>query len=169
MMNMKKNLYILRHAQSDEKMSDQQDFDRTLNSTGLQNATKMGINFHQKEVQFDIIISSPAIRALSTASLIAEQVKYDPSRIHQNSEIYEASIRTLLRVVNQLKEEWKSVLLVGHNPSTTYLAEYITKSEIGNMTTCGVAQLSFNKMSWEEISEGNGELVGYEYPDLLNF
>ena len=166
---MKKNIYLLRHAQADEKMSEEADLDRALNATGLQNATKMGINFHKKAVVFDIIISSPAVRALATATLVAEQVKYDSNRIHQNSEIYEACIRTLLKVVNQLKEEWSTVLLVGHNPSITYLAEYISKAEIGNMTTCGVAQLSFDNMTWEEISEGNGHLTSYEYTSLLNF
>lgn len=166
---MDRNLYVLRHARANEKMSDQQDIDRTLNSTGLQNATRMGMNFFKKGCQFDIIISSPAIRAIYTASLIAEQLKYETNRIHQNAELYEASIRTLLRVVNQLKDEWKSVLIVGHNPSVTYLAEYITKAEIGDMTTCGVAHIQFNNMNWEEVSEGNGNLISYEYPDLLNF
>ena len=166
---MKKNLYLLRHAMADERLGDQHDIDRTLTSTGLQNATRMGINFLNKQYQFDIIISSPAIRAISTATLIAEQIKYDPAKIHQNQEIYEASTRTLLQVINQLKEDWQNVLIVGHNPSLTYLAEYITKSEIGNITTCGVAQIEFDKMKWEEISESTGHLVNYEYPDLLNF
>lgn len=166
---MKKNLYILRHARADEKASDQQDIDRMLNSTGLQNATRMGINFSKKGAQFDIIISSPAIRAISTASLVAEQLKYETNRIHQNPEIFEASVRTLLRVVNQLKNEWNSVLLVGHNPSVTYLAEYITKSDIGNMTTCGVVNIEFEDLNWDEVSEGNGNLISYEYPELLNF
>lgn len=166
---MKKNLYLLRHARANERMSDQTDFDRELNSTGLQNATRMGLNFLNKKTQFDIIISSSAVRAISTASLVAEQIKYDTSRIHQNQEIYEASTRTLLQVVNQLKEEWQNVLIVGHNPSITYLAEYITKSEIGDLTTCGVALIEFDTMKWEEISESTGHLISYEYPDLLNF
>ncbi len=166
---MEKNLYLLRHARSDEKQSDQQDIERELNATGLQNATRMGMNFSRKPVQFDIIISSSANRALTTASLIAEQIKYDTKRIHQNPEIYEASVRTLLQVVNQLKEEWDSVLIVGHNPSITYLSEYITKSEIGNMTTCGVVHIKFAKLKWEEVSEGIGQMVSYEHPDFLNF
>lgn len=166
---MKKNLYLLRHALASEKSGDQHDIDRSLTSTGLQNATRMGINFLNKKNQFDIIISSPAVRAMSTASLIAEQMKSDPLKIHLNQEVYEASTRTLLQVINQLKEDWQSVLIVGHNPSLTYLAEYITKSEIGNITTCGVAHIEFENLKWEEISESTGHLVSYEYPDLLNF
>ncbi|MEQ8925709.1 MAG: histidine phosphatase family protein [Fulvivirga sp.] len=166
---MNKNLYLLRHAKASEKLTDQQDFDRTLDSQGLQNATRMGINLLNKKVQIDIIITSPAVRALSTASLVAEQIKYDTNRIHQNQELYEASTRSLLQVVNQLKDEWNTVLLVGHNPAHTYLAEYLTKSEIGNITTCGLAHIVFKNLGWNEISEGTGQLKSYEYPDLLNF
>ncbi len=166
---MAKTLFLLRHARSMDKQSDEQDTDRELNPIGLQNSTRMGINFSRNNVHFDIIITSPALRARTTASLIAEQIRYDTGRIHENAEIYEASIRTLLKVVNQLKNEWDSVLIVGHNPSVTYLAEYLTKAEIGNMTTCGVARIEFTTDSWAEVSEGTGNLVSYEYPDLLNF
>lgn len=166
---MTKTLFIARHAQAAEKQSGENDIDRVLNSKGLQNSTRMGINFMNKEVQFDIIISSPAIRARTTASLIAEQIKYDTSKVHINPEIYEASTRTLLQVINQFKNEWDTVLLVGHNPAISYLAEYLSKSEIGDMTTCGVVSITFDFDQWEMVSEGTGKLNSYEYPDLLNF
>ena len=166
---MSKKLYLLRHARALEKMADQKDFDRELDSTGLQNATRMGINLAEKELSFDIIISSPALRAMSTATLIAEQIHYDPARIHANENIYEASVRTLLETVNRLKEEWNHVLLVGHNPSISYLAEYLSKYEIGDMTTCGFVTLVLNVKKWEEVSEGTATFSQYEYPDLLNF
>lgn len=166
---MTKTLFLLRHAQAAERQPGQPDIERELNSKGLQNSTRMGINFSNKGILFDIIITSPAIRAHATASLIAEQLKYDTSKIHINEEVYEASTRTLLQVVNQLKDEWNTVLLVAHNPTVTYLAEYLTKSEIGDMTTCGVACIEFAFDHWSMISEGTGELMSYEYPDLLNF
>lgn len=166
---MSKTLYLLRHARAAEKLSDQKDIDRELDSIGLQNSTRMGINFSNKSFHFDIIISSPAQRARQTASLIAEQLKYNTDKIHFNDEIYEASARTLLQVVNRLKDEWTNVLLVGHNPSISYLAEYLTRAELGDMTTCGVVRIEFDLDSWSEISEGTGELINYEYPDLLNF
>ncbi|MGK7392356.1 MAG: SixA phosphatase family protein [Candidatus Cyclobacteriaceae bacterium M2_1C_046] len=164
-----KKLFLLRHARTEDKQSGQKDIERELTAVGLQNATRMGMNFKKKQIQFDIIICSPAERAKTTALLIAEQIKYDTSRIHYNEEIYEASARTLLQVVNQLKDEWKQVLLVGHNPSISYLAEYITQQNIGDIITCGVVEISLEIEHWSEISEGTGELVRYEYPELLNF
>ena len=166
---MTKSLFLARHAQAMDKQGGLHDSERELNSTGLQNSTRMGMNFNNKGLQFDIIVCSPAVRAVSTASLIAEQIKYDTAKIHINPEIYEASTRTLLQVINQLKDEWNTVLLVGHNPAISYLAEYLTKEEIGNMTTCGVVHMDFEFEEWAMVSEGTGKMVRYEYPDLLNF
>jgi len=166
---MTKSLYLLRHAQALEKQQGQTDKERYLTSIGLQNASKMGINLSKKDLQFDIFISSPAERALATAGRIAEQVKYDPHKIHVNNEVYEASVRTLLQVINQLKNDWDSVLIVGHNPSISYLSEYITDQEVGNVHTCGAVHIQFDLENWAEVSKGNGNLVAYEYPTLLNF
>jgi len=166
---MGKTLFLLRHAMAADKTIDQKDFDRELNSVGLQNSTRMGINFSNKSISFDMILSSPAVRASQTANLIAEQLKYETSKIHHNEEIYEASVRTLLQVVNKMKDDWSSVLLVGHNPAISYLAEYLSNHEVGNMTTCGVVKITFEVDSWQEISEHSGNLESYEYPDQLNF
>lgn len=164
-----KKLFLLRHARTHDKLHDQKDIDRELTAIGLQNATRMGINFKNKKLHFDIIVCSPADRAKTTANLIAEQIQYNTSRIHYNDEIYEASVRTLLQVINNFKDSWEQVLLVGHNPSVSYLSEYLTQQEIGNITTCGVVEITFDVESWSEVSEGIGELASYQYPELLNF
>ncbi len=166
---MTREIYLIRHAQTIEKQGDQKDIERDLTSVGLQNATRMGINFKNKKVAPDIIISSPATRAFTTARLMAEQINYEDTRIHLNDEIYNASIRTLLQVINQLKDQWQKVMIIGHNPSVSYLVEYLTGDEVGDMSTCGVAHMKFKVKLWSDIGEKTGSLVTYEYPDLLNF
>jgi len=152
-----------------DKAGGQKDIERPLNAIGLQNASRMGMKLKEEEHSFDIILTSPAERAMTTATLIAEQVGYDPARIHVNDDIYDASVRTLLQTVNNFKNEWTSVLLVGHNPSISYLAEYISDGEVGSMATCGLVHLTFDTDNWMEVSEGNGIFDSYVYPDLLNF
>lgn len=159
----------MRHAQANDKQPGETDRQRMLDRTGLQNATKMGLHFKEQDLRFDQIITSPAERAYMTALLISEQLKLEATKIHQNEVIYEASVRTLLQTVNQLKDQWDSVLLIGHNPTVTYLTEYLSKAEIGNIATCGVVQLTFDSPHWEEVSEGTGQLVTYDYPEKLNF
>lgn len=164
-----RHLYLLRHARTQEFQDSQSDFDRELTGIGLQNSTRMGIYLNSKKTEFQIIICSPALRAKTTAELIAEQLKRDPETIYFNDEIYEASVRTLLDVINKFKNEWNSVLLVGHNPSITYLAEYLTGEAIGNITPCGLVELKFEGLDWQMIGENTGVFVEYTYPEKLNF
>ena len=164
-----KHLYLLRHAQTLERQGDQADIDRELTTIGLQNSTRMGINFMNKDYHFDMIITSSANRALRTSHLIAEQIKYDTDKVFINDQVYDASVRNILSVVNNFKEDWTRVLLVGHNPTISYLGEYLGNSDIGDMTTCGVLHIKFNDLKWSSVGEDTGIVQSYEYPDLLNF
>lgn len=166
---MNKELYLIRHAQAAEREASQNDFDRFLASEGIQNATKTGHYFKQEAIQPDMIITSPAIRAHSTSILIAEQLKYNTDLIHVNDELYDASVRTFLQVVNRLKETWGKVFIVGHNPSISYLAEYITSAEIGSIVPAGYVKVKISLDEWSLVSEGNGEFVEYKDPSNYGF
>jgi len=146
-----------------EKSSGQKDIDRPLNAIGLQNASRMGMKLKEDGQRFDIIISSPAERALTTASLLAEQIGYDPARIHINEEVYEASVRSLLQIINHFKSDWDTILLV------SYLAELVSDGEIGSMETCGLVHITFDIDDWNEVSQGVGTFDSYIHPDSLNF
>jgi len=113
-------------------------------------------------------MSSTALRAKTSAELMAEQMNYDTAKIYMSDKIYEASARTLLQIVNAIKEEFKTVLLIGHNPSISFLAEYITGEEIGDVTNCGVIRIKCKNISWEEIDSGNGEFMDYYYPEIIS-
>ncbi len=127
----------------------------------------MGRHLKDLKILPEIIISSPAARARQSAELIAEQLDYDVGKIHLNDEIYDASVRTLLQVVNQLKDDWAQVMMVGHNPTVTYLAEYITGAEIGNIETCGIVLIQFEVKNWIDVDANTGKFKQYLYPDLL--
>ena len=166
---MSKDLYLIRHAQAAEKEPNQNDIDRFLATEGIQGATKTGHYFKQENIKPDMIITSPAIRAHSTSILMAEQLKYNTESIHINEELYEASVRTLLQVVNRLKDSWSIVFIVAHNPSISYLAEYITHAEIGSIEPAGYVHIRFKFNSWEMVSEGNGEFIAYKDPTNYGF
>ena len=157
-----KVLYLLRHAKSDWSIGGQNDFDRGLNKRGLSNAPFMGKILKERGVQPDMILSSPAKRAKLTSAMVSEQLDLS-DRVEFNEEIYEASPRTLLKLVNELSPDQNEVMLVGHNPTFTYLAEYLTKEEIGNMPTCSCVKIKFFN-EWNEVREGTGDLLWFEYP-----
>jgi phosphohistidine phosphatase len=158
---MPRYLYLLRHAQSADKQRGQTDKERELTPLGFQQSLRIAGFLIQEKTFPDAIMCSTSERTKATTSLIADAIKYDPSQIFYFEELYEASTRTLFNFVSQLEDNLHQVMLVGHNPSISYLAEYLTKAEIGEMVPTGMSIIQLNIASWREISAGNGELIRY--------
>jgi phosphohistidine phosphatase len=161
---MVKNFFLVRHAKSDWSIPGQKDFDRELNPRGTNDAPRMGRKLYELDVKPDLIISSPAARALNTAHFIAEQLRYDTEKIILNEHVYEASVRSLLSVINDIQDDYHRVMIVGHNPTFTYIAEHLTKKNIDNIPTCGVVSIEFQIDSWKEVSGDMGTLKWFIYP-----
>lgn len=164
-----KSLYLLRHAKSDWTNHNEKDFDRGLNPRGMRVAPKMGRKLQELGVVPDAVIASPAVRAKATAEFVTEQLEYDLENIIYKEEIYEASVRSLLELVNKLDNEYDKVILIGHNPSFTYLSDYLSDEEIGNIPTCGCVGLRFHTNDWGEVSKSTGDLEWFIYPAQFNF
>ena len=159
-----KTLYLARHAKSDWDDSSLSDFERPLKKRGEKDAPMMGKILHSKGVQPDLIISSPAKRAISTAYILALEMKYPTEKIIANENIYEASTSELLDIIEQLDDKLKSVMLVGHNPSFTRLANYLTEQYFDNIPTCGVVAIAFDVSEWKTIEKNSGKVIFFEYP-----
>jgi len=157
-------LYLLRHAQSAEKQQGQSDIERELTPRGIQEAAIIG-SFLKKEGYLpEMIITSCANRAKSTSGIIADALQIDHDQVIEEQDLYEASPRTFLSIINNLETEQQAILMVAHNPTISYLAEYLSKAEIGDMQTGGIALIEFNLSSWSQVDEGNGELIRYTFP-----
>lgn len=154
----------MRHAKSDQSIVGLKDFDRPLNNRGLGDAPRMGRRLLEMGVKPDLVISSPAERAKTTAEYVSEQLNYDIDTIVYDPEVYEASVRSLLVVVNNIEDKYNTVIIFGHNPTHTYLAEYLTKEAIGNIPTSGAVCINFEFDSWKMVSEGAGKMKWFEYP-----
>ena len=165
--NMPKTLIFMRHAKAEQSIQGVKDFDRPLNNTGLSDAPRMGRKLLEMGIKPDLVVSSPALRAKETAEYVSEQLNYNLDAIVYDPEIYEASVRSLLAVVNHLDDQYNCVMIFGHNPSHTYLAEYLTKEAIGNIPTAGAVGINFEFDSWKLVSEGTGKMKWFEYPKEL--
>ena len=165
---MPKYLYLLRHAESKEKQIGQDDHDRVLTPRGMREALLIGTYLYKEKMAIDCIISSTAERARATAGLIVDGLKWDEKKILYSDELYEASTRTFFHFLTSLDDTHKHIMCISHNPVISYLAEALTKEEIGDMAPGSVAIIKFNIASWAEVAEGNGELENYVYPEMLN-
>jgi len=153
-----KELLLLRHGKSDWN-TNTSDFNRPLNKRGKRNVHQMAEWLKKHSLVPDLIISSPANRALSTAEIIGEGIGLDINTIQTKQRIYEASLADLQRVLSQIPDSIQRLLLVGHNPAFGYLvhqlAPTIPAANNGNlMPTSAIAYLQLDSR-WSSL-QGNG-------------
>jgi phosphohistidine phosphatase len=156
-----KRLMIVRHAKSDWDDTSLSDFDRTLNHRGKKAAPDMADRLLKKNIIPQYILSSPAVRAKTTANIFAKTLGLaEPS---YNRSIYEASYPTLLKIVNGLPDAYDFVALFGHNPGFSDLLYQLT-GQMYDMPTCAVAIVDFDLESWKLVSGDTGSISFYDYP-----
>ncbi|RZL32194.1 MAG: histidine phosphatase family protein [Pedobacter sp.] len=160
---MAKELIIIRHAKSDWGNANLSDFDRPLNKRGRTNAPEMAHRLVKQKIKPQLIVSSNALRAITTAKFFADTWQMPLDEIKQEPRIYEANVRTLLEVVNKLDNKFDQIALFGHNPGLTDLVNYFD-GHIDNMPTCSVVLLQFPFNDWAMASEGTAKVLLFDYP-----
>lgn len=159
-----KTLYILRHAKSSWKFEELSDHDRPLNQRGRTDAPLMGNELASRGVSPDRIISSPAVRAITTATLVGRELDYEPDEIKIDERIYGADKHMLLEVIQSTPLEMEHVMIVGHNEALSDFANMLSPRSIGSIPTAGIVALRFNCESWYDISRDNAELLFFDFP-----
>jgi phosphohistidine phosphatase len=159
-----KTLILHRHAKSSWDHPNLIDFERPLNNRGKHDAPEMGKRLLDKSEKVELFVSSPAVRAISTARLVAKELGYPVGKITEERNIYMAGVRTLLNVVNNLDDQINSVMLFGHNPGFTEFAEYLTDEYLGNIPTCGQVKITFSISTWKMVSQGTGKMEWFDFP-----
>ncbi len=160
-----KQLLIVRHSKSDRNDPSLKDFDRPLNSRGEKNAPEMAQRLVIQELIPQQLVSSPALRALSTARHFAKVLKIDLDEIVKEPAIYEASANKLLSVINKLDNRWNFTAIFGHNPGLSEIAEQLTGNpELYNLPTTGMALIEFPVDEWKMVSSGTGKVLLYDFP-----
>ncbi|QHL88574.1 histidine phosphatase family protein [Nibribacter ruber] len=160
-----KTLYLLRHAKSSWKFEDLSDHDRPLAKRGRSDAPLIGQELSERKIKLDLMISSSAVRALSTATIVAKEIDYDPEKISVEEELYRIDATSLLHFIQALPDEYDQVMLVGHNPTLTELINMLVPDKgIANLPTAGVAGISFDCSYWGEASTDNTKLLFIDIP-----
>lgn len=158
-----KTIYIVRHAKAEDDSASGRDFDRALTGKGIRTAEKMGKRLARRHLLPDIIITSPAQRALQTAQIIGKTIKY-PGEIIQNKTIYNSMASSLIDIIKNTEKNIQSLMLVGHNPSLTDLVNYFCPSGIENLPKAAVAAVKISENDWGKITQRCGKLLFFDFP-----
>ncbi len=159
-----KALTLVRHAKSSWKQTQLADFDRPLNRRGELDAPEMGKRLKKQMPCPELIISSPATRALTTAKVLAQEMGYPLNNLLTEQRVYMASVRALLELINRVDNAYQDVMLVGHNPSLTDLANNLTGGVADNLPTCGVVRMTYEVDDWKEVGQSQAKLILFDYP-----
>lgn len=144
-----KSLLILRHAKSSWKDESLPDHDRPLNRRGRAAAPEVGELIRQEGLLPDLVISSSAVRARSTAELAAEAGGFD-CEIQITRDLYAADPEAILAVLAGLNDRFDRVLIVGHNPGVEDLVFQLTR-QIRSMPTAALAWIELDAERWQEL------------------
>jgi phosphohistidine phosphatase len=159
-----KRIYFVRHAKSSWEDISLRDFDRPLNKRGLRDAPFMANRMKALGVKADLIVSSPANRAYTTATYFAKALDINVEQIVQQPGIYEAFPEDIMLIVNGLPQEVDTVFVFGHNPAFTSIANRFSSSFIANIPTCGIFTVEAAVDDWRAFDFQTGTMVEFLYP-----
>lgn len=151
-----KTLFIVRHAKSSWAEVELSDFERPLNDRGRKAAAFMGELMMKHRFEPYVVLSSPAMRAKTTAQVLKKAAKFD-AEIRYEHRIYEASPNSLRQVVAEIDDAYESAMLIGHNPGIEGFIRYLT-GHLETMPTAALAVIDLNIDRWDAVNDRSGGL-----------
>lgn len=159
-----KNVCFVRHAKSSWDRPGIRDLDRPLNDRGLVDAPLMARQMNDLELAPDLIISSNAQRALSTAQFFQAEFHIPEENFLIRPEIYEASPEIVFDVIRDAPDHASFIYIFGHNPTFTWIANSISGVHIDNVPTCGIVHVQAALSSWKKFKPEYTAFVGFYFP-----
>jgi phosphohistidine phosphatase len=160
-----RRLTLLRHAKTEAQHSGQEDWDRVLEPRGQKDAPEMARRLRERKLKPGKVITSPAVRALTTAQIFARELHLPATKLQQDERLYLASPKVLKEVVRELGGDAQHLMIVGHNPGLTEFADRLSADrEIDNMPTCAIYTLEFEIEDWSELDWNSGVNAEFDYP-----
>jgi phosphohistidine phosphatase len=162
-----KKAILVRHAKSDWSLPLLDDIDRPLNQRGYTDAHRIAKEFLKTEAGTTLFVSSPAIRAISTALIFAREINFPPAKINFYNRLYEGRYEVYQDLLEELNDAVETVFVFGHNPGISRAIEELSGTLIEDVPTCAVNILLFETTSWKEIQHQKGIVEKSFYPKSL--
>ena len=161
-----KTILILRHAKSSWKNQNLTDHERPLNKRGKKDAPPMGEPLRQEDSLPDLILCSTAERARMTTNLLVDSSSYG-GEIRFLDKLYSSDPLMYIETLSFLEDQYKRVMLIGHNPELEELLE-ILSGEWHRLTTAALAVVQLPIENWSKLYPGvKGDFVNLWRPKEL--
>lgn len=156
-------LYLVRHAKAIKLMNGMQDVDRPLHEDGIIESYEIANQLFITNEIPQLIISSSAARAISTAVIFQRVLNIPDEQVKIIGKLYEIHLNDLYELVVDLDDKFQSIMLVGHNPAFTMLANKLEPT-VFHMPTASVAKFEFEVTKWRHSSYINARKELFIYP-----
>ena len=155
-----KSLTLFRHAKTERDSLTGRDIDRQLNERGEHDAPRMGEEIRRLGLDYDLVLSSPAARAVQTAELAGLAPRFD-------ERIYDAPAGRLLAIVQETDDSIERLMLVGHNPGFERLASMLNGGDV-EMPTGSLIEIAVPVDQWQDAGTRPGQPVRFLKPKELS-
>ena len=167
-------LSLFRHTKSIWHDQDLGDFDRALAPCGEHAAPAMGTYMRSIELSPELVLCSPALRAVQTARLTLSELPETP-KIEFDERLYHAGSDNLFAILHKMSDAYSSIMIIGHNPGLHVFAlELVGESRAdlvgamsGKFPTGALAVFSIDVQNWSEIEERQATLKVFMTPKRL--
>jgi len=161
-----KTLFVMRHAKSDWGAAFASDHDRPLARRGIKAARSIGRFLADSGCDPDLVLSSTALRAFTTAKLAAEAGEWG-CEIVSRGDLYASDPDTVLEVVRETDNRVTSLLIAGHEPTCSTLVTWLIGGGRIRMPTAAVACLDLPHGGWTDLAPGSCVLRWFVTPKML--
>ncbi len=162
-----KTLYLLRHAKSSREDPTLTDFDRPLLEAGLKKSRLITDFLLKQHISIDLIISSPAVRALATAEIFAHALKYPIENIMKMKKLYPGDVTAYQELLYEVPDYVQSLMIVGHNQSITDFSNQFLKEKLLNLPTSGLVSINLQSDTWEQACVAKRKTNFVVYPKMF--
>ena len=154
-----KYLLVVRHAKSSWRLQDVDDINRPLNQRGYSEADLLAKRIKSSRIKYDLLMSSPAVRAYTTALILNTVSNCFPSSLHFDDALYPGNENQLINRLRKLPGSSSKVALVGHNEFLSDFISSLLHTSVDRLKTSEAVLLSFKINSWSKISDTPARLV----------
>ncbi len=128
----------------------------------------MGSYLKLRGILPDLVLASCSLRTQETADGLADKLVFEGPRQYLQ-ELYLTSPETLKETLMLEENHLESILVVGHNPQVTELANMLTDEHMSKVPTLGIVAINFDIDEWSELEEAKGEIDFFIFPKQFTY
>jgi len=151
-----KRLTLVRHAHAKVQAPPVTDFERPLSRRGKAEAKATALRLFEEGLVPDLLLTSPARRALQTAQIFVRELQVPERHLRQEEVLYLATPDAMLQLIHATGPRIEHLLIVGHNPGISALANALApQAKLGEFATAAACAMDFDVGAWPAVSLGS--------------